>query len=115
MANSDAPAKPASRRIPLWALLIVALLFGMALFGEKGVLRALQASRQKDQLQAQVEQLEAANAALRKEIDALRNDRQTIENLARKELGMVKDGELVYQFRNHPPPAPQPPPANPAK
>ena len=64
------------------------------------VLRALQASRQKALLQEEVRRLEAANAQLRSEIEALRGDRQYIEAIARKELGMVKDDELVYQFRS---------------
>jgi hypothetical protein len=47
-------------------------------------------------------QLEAANAALRKEIAALRSDRRTIEGIARKELGMVREDELIYQFPSRP-------------
>jgi cell division protein FtsB len=81
---------------------IILILLGLALFGDKGVLRALQAGRQKAKLEDRVRELEAANADLRKQIDALRNDPRTIENLARKELGMVKDDEIVYQFRNPP-------------
>ena len=86
-------------------MLIIAALVAMALFGDKGVLRALQANRQKSDLEVQVKALEATNAELRQEIKALRNDPRTIENLARKELGMVKDDELVYQFRTPPHPA----------
>ena len=103
MAATENSTTQASRRIPWWAVLIIAALLALALFGDKGVLRALQANRQKSQLEAEVKALEAANAGLRKEIEALRGDRRTIENLARKELGMVKDDELVYQFRTRPP------------
>jgi cell division protein FtsB len=75
------------------------LLLGFALFGEKGILRAMQASRQKLALEEELHQLEATNAALSKEIEALRSDHRTIEGIARKELGMVREDELVYQFR----------------
>jgi cell division protein FtsB len=102
-----------SRRAPWWAVLIILALVAMALFGDKGVLRALQANREKGDLEAQVKALEATNDELRKEIQALRNDPRTIENLARKELGMVKDDELVYQFRTPPRPATPPPRAVP--
>jgi len=76
------------------------LLLGFALFGDRGILRAMQAGRQKAALQEEVRQLEAANAELRQEIESLRNDRRYLEAIARKELGMVKDDELVYQFRS---------------
>jgi cell division protein FtsB len=42
--------------------------------------------------------MEQVNTELRHDIDALRNDLQTIESLARRELGMVRDDERVYQF-----------------
>jgi cell division protein FtsB len=116
MATTEPSAKSSLLRAPLWALLIAALLLGLALFGDRGLLRALQASDQQSQLEEQVKQLEAANAVLRREIEALRSDRRTLENIARKELGMVKDDELVYQFRGHPAvvPRPAPAPASPA-
>ncbi len=102
MAANDNSSKQSSRHAPWWAVLIITALIALALFGDKGVLRALQANRQKSELEAEVRALETVNAELRREIEALRSDRRTIENLARKELGMVKDDELVYQFRNRP-------------
>jgi cell division protein FtsL len=88
------------RRLPIVPVLLALLLLGFALFGDRGILRALQAGRQKAALQEEVRQLEAANAELRQEIESLRNDRRYLEAIARKELGMVKDDELVYQFRS---------------
>lgn len=102
MTAPENPSTAPVRRFPLWALLILLTLLLLALFGDKGVLRALQANRRQVELQAEVAHLEKANAELRKEIEALRNDRRTIENIARKELGMVKDDEIIYQFRNRP-------------
>lgn len=98
-AESNSP-RPSPRRLPIVPVLLALLLLGFALFGERGILRALQASRQKAALQEEVRQLEAANAELRQEIESLRNDRRYLEAIARKELGMVKDDELVYQFRS---------------
>lgn len=98
-AETNSP-RPSPRRLPIVPVLLALLLLGFALFGERGILRALQASRQKAALQEEVRQLEAANAELRQEIESLRNDRRYLEAIARKELGMVKDDELVYQFRS---------------
>ena len=98
MAVSDT-VPPRTRKFPLLPILLIALLLGFAVFGDRGLLRALQFSRQKAALEAQVQQLEAENTSLRQEIEALRSDRRTLEGIARRELGMVKEDELVYQFR----------------
>ncbi|ALC17542.1 cell division protein FtsB [Desulfuromonas soudanensis] len=89
---------PPPRTIQLWPLLLVLLMLGFALFGEKGVLRVIQSGRQKAVLKEEVRRLEEVNSALRQEIEALRSDRRYIENIARRELGMVKQDELIYQF-----------------
>jgi len=98
--NESETSNPVPRRPPIVPVLLALLLLGFALFGDRGILRALQAGRQKAALEEQVRQLEAANSELRKEIESLRNDRRYLEAIARKELGMVKDDELVYQFRS---------------
>jgi cell division protein FtsB len=98
-AETDS-SPPGPRLLPIVASLLALLLLGFALFGDRGILRALQASRQKSTLQEEVRQLESINAELRQEIESLRNDRRYLEAIARKELGMVKDDELVYQFRS---------------
>ena len=102
MATTQSTPEHSPRRFPLLALIILLVLIGLALFGDKGVLRALQSGRQKAELTAEVARLEQENTALKREIEALRNDRRTIESIARKELGMVKEDELVYQFRSAP-------------
>ena len=39
---------------------------------------------------------------LREEFSRLRKDRDYWEQLARKKLGMVREGELIYQFDETP-------------
>lgn len=101
MTTAETPSKtPLPRRMPIVPVLLALLLLGFALFGNKGILRALQAHRQQNALQEEVRRIEATNAQLRQEIESLSSDRRYIEAVARKELGMVKDEELVYQFRS---------------
>lgn len=100
MSQSETDSDTPPRRLPLVAAVLVLLLIGFALFGERGILRAMQAGRQKAALQEEVRKLEASNNELRQEIESLRSDRRYLEAIARKELGMVKDDELVYQFRS---------------
>jgi cell division protein FtsB len=59
------------------------------------------------ELGAQIGRVTSSNAQLEREIQALtqetevlRNDARAIERLARDELGMVREGEIVFQFPN---------------
>lgn len=81
--------------LPLGVLLIV---LWFALFGERGVLHLHKLTRQKASLVETLAQVEAHNQSLREQIVLLRGDRSYIEHLARTELGMVRDDELVFQF-----------------
>lgn len=98
MSSAENCSSDSPRRFPLWAILLLLLVLAAALFGERGILRGVQANREKEALQAEVQRIEAVNLELRKEIESLRTDRRYIEGVARRELGLVKEDELVYQF-----------------
>jgi cell division protein FtsB/cell division protein DivIC len=42
--------------------------------------------------------MEEENRKLKEEVRRLQTERKYIEEIARKELGMVKEGEIIYQF-----------------
>jgi cell division protein FtsB len=99
---------PAVLRRPATAIaaaLLVALL-GACLFGSGGLLyfRRLRAERRV--LGEEAFGLLVKNDALRQRILRLRSDR-ALERLARQELGLVRDGEIVYRFHNRTDPAPR--------
>ncbi len=98
MSTPEVDIPEPSSRFPLWAGLLLLLVLAAALFGERGILRGVQANREKAALEAEVRRIEAINLELRKEIESLRSDRRYLEGVARKELGLVKEDELVYQF-----------------
>lgn len=99
MADEQNSTQPGHRfRVPLIPVLLILVILGFALFGRKGILRSLQASRHHAALQEELHKQEAVIEQLKHEIEALRSDRKHIESIARRELGMVKDDELVYQF-----------------
>lgn len=81
------------------AILVVLLILGVALFGEKGVVRLVKLMRESEALREEVQALKDDNAQLREEIEALRSDHRYLEQLARRELGMVREDEIIYQFR----------------
>lgn len=99
--NPDTAESP-KRRLPIWFVLLVVVLLGLTFFGDRGILHVWRANQQKAELEQQIVVLEQINAELRQEIDALHNDLRTIESLARRELGMVRDNEQVYQFPSEP-------------
>jgi cell division protein FtsB len=93
--NQATPFRP---RFPLVPTLLILVILGFALFGEKGILRALQASRHKTQLETELQREEATIQRLKKDVESLRSDSDYLEGIARREFGMVKEDELVYQF-----------------
>jgi cell division protein FtsB len=42
--------------------------------------------------------MEEENRKLREEVRRLQHEKRYIEDIARKELGMIKEGEIIYQF-----------------
>ena len=99
MAGSPAQAsRPEWGRLNLWPLALVALILGFAVFGERGIRHMLKLSGQKAVLAQKISEAETQNEELRGEIAALRSDRRYIERIARTELGMVRDDELIFQF-----------------
>jgi len=77
-------------------LVLILLMAAYAVFGNRGVLRIVQAQRQQLELQQRLEQMQMQQQELRLEIERLNNDRDYWEQLARTRLGMVREGELIY-------------------
>ncbi len=72
------------------------------IFGDAGLLSYLRMKRTQQQLSHEIEQLRQKNAELRNQIESLRSDPHYIEQIAREQLGLVKDGEIIYQFNDTP-------------
>jgi len=79
-------------------LIVIALMFAYAVFGNRGVLRILQAGQQKQELQQKLADLQQQQQQLRNEIERLQKDKTCWEQLARTKLGMVREGELIYHL-----------------
>ncbi len=67
-------------------------------FGEMGQVNASKIHTVYEKVQAEVVSLELANKQLANRIEALKHDDASIEALARERLGLVKPGELIYEF-----------------
>lgn len=84
---------------------VVAVLVVDALVGDQGLVATMRARKQYDQLGAELARLRAENAALREEARRLQEDPAAIEEIARRELGLMSPGEKLFIIRNIDPPA----------
>ena len=85
------------------ALIIGAVLLINGVVGDAGLLATFAVERKYEQLEASVVGARIENAKLREEARLLREDPTTIENLARRELGLVRQGEKLFIIREVPP------------
>jgi cell division protein FtsB len=84
-------------------LFVAALIVVDGLVGERGLLAMLRARREYDELSATIARQRADNARLRDEARRLREDPSAIEEVARRELGLIKPGEKVFIIKDLPP------------
>lgn len=88
------------RGLHLLLIFVTLVLIVDALIGEKGLTQSMNAQRQYHQLQASLEQLRHENSALREEVRRLNEDPATIESVARKDLGLIRPGEVVFILKD---------------
>ena len=113
MPNLDSPALPAidwhraGRRLLSAALaIVVCTILANALFGNRGLVATIRAREQFRELEASLERLRAENAHMRDEVRLLREDPSTIDEIARRDLGLMSPGEMVFIIRDVPQPRP---------
>ena len=90
-----------------WILLFVACLIVVdGLIGDRGLLAILRARQEYDDLAATIARQRAENARLRDEARRLKDDPAAIEEVARRELGLIRPGERVFIIKDVTPPKP---------
>lgn len=87
-----------TNRTYLIPVVCLAFILFFTVFGERGILRIYEIKQEKQRIDGTVDLLRTENDKLRSEIALLRNDRSYLERIARKELGLVKPNEVIYQF-----------------
>ncbi len=76
---------------------IVFILF-FTVFGDKGLLRIHELRLDRARIETRIGNIRNENEQLKREIVALKSDRRYLERIARKELGLVRNNEIIYQF-----------------
>jgi cell division protein FtsB len=87
-------------------LFVAAVVIVDALVGDRGLLAMLRARHQYDQLASTIARQRAENARLREEARRLREDPGAIEEIARRDLGLIRPGEKVFIVKDVPAPKP---------
>lgn len=107
--RTTTPKRPdRTRRIVQMLLLFIAAVIVVdALVGEQGLFAMLRARRQAEELAATIARKRAENARLREEARRLTDDSSgrlvdpaAIEEVARRELGLIRPGEKVFIIKD---------------
>ncbi len=97
------------RRLIGWTIFVVSgLLMVNALIGDNGYLATIRAEREYDALDASLARIRFENQDLRREIRRMRDDPTALEEVARREQGLIKPGETVVVVKDATDP-PRPP------
>lgn len=102
------PKRPArsSRAVPVLLLFVACVLVVEGLVGDRGWLATLRARHEYERLAATIARQRSDNARLREDARRLREDPSAIEEIARRELGLIKPGERVFIVKDVPPAKP---------
>ncbi len=68
----------------------------IALRGEQGIREVSRLRVERQQLSAEIARLKQERAAVERQIEELRSNPKAIEEKARRELGMIREGETVF-------------------
>jgi len=83
----------------LFLVLFLFLILGFFTFlGDKGIFHLLRLQKEVARIKETNVKMEEENRKLREEVTRLQREKRYIEEIARRELGMVKEGEVIYQF-----------------
>ena len=78
---------------------VAILLAILSAVGDRGVVRLYRLARARAELSREIVRLRQANGQLAEEVRALREDPGGVEGIARDALGLVRPGDIVYDFR----------------
>ena len=79
-------------------LLFLGLIIAWLGFGERGFLHLYRMEKNRQAYLERIRKVEKENQALIEEIRRLNTDTAYLESVARKELGLVKEDEILYRF-----------------
>lgn len=106
-----AAARSVRKRWLVFIAVLATVIAVSSVVGKKSLVKVLQMSKTRTELQRQITRLKQGNEKLTRDIQAFTDNPGQVEAIAREDLGLVKPGEIVYQFG--PPRPSSAPPASP--
>lgn len=94
--KSKPKKRPRYRRALILLAIALSVLAGNAIFGKGGLRALLEARRENQGIEQEIERLEEENRQLEGEIQGLRSDPAAIEKLAREQMRMAKPDEIIF-------------------
>lgn len=91
-------SRTAAWLLPFGLLVMAIVAVPLRILDEQGLPRYRLLEQELREVDAQNQRLEREVRDLTRDVEALRSDPAAIERIARDELGMVRDEELVFQF-----------------
>jgi cell division protein FtsB len=83
------------------AIILIAALFFFIIVSEHGLVDLVFLKQEREKLVKKSERLNQKNLSISIEIDRLKHDPEYIENVARKELGMIGEDEVILKPQIH--------------
>ena len=94
--TSSLPRRRRGRVLRYLVVLVGCVLIVDALVGDRGFLAMLKARQQYRTLETSLARSRSENARLREQARELREDPDAIEEIARRELGLIRPGEKLF-------------------
>ncbi len=98
--TSSLPRRRRGRVVRYLVLAVGCVLIVDALVGDRGLLAMLKARQQYRTLETSLARSRAENARLREQARELREDPNAIEEIARRELGLIRPGEKLFIIKD---------------
>lgn len=92
------PPRKGIVEILLIVLAIAGLIIAWLGFGDRGFINLYRMDKDRRSYEERIQKLEEVNLKLLDEIKRLREDKDYIESIARKDLGLIKEDEIIYRF-----------------
>lgn len=82
----------------LYLASFIVVLFFFTIFGGRSLMQIYHLKREREKIECGNARLRAENQKLPAQIERMKHSKDEVEKIAREELGLVKRGEVVYQF-----------------
>ncbi|MDZ4384609.1 MAG: septum formation initiator family protein [Nitrospirota bacterium] len=81
------------------AVIISSYLLLSFMLSDLGIIKYISMKGEYNRIRDDVSRLDAENKKMMEEVEGLKTDPDSIEALARQNLGLAKEGEIIYKFQ----------------